>query len=137
MHHTAGADTGFSKRGVYMSDPQYAKQGGEGGNCTLQALYPPLYSIYLLNGDGIKPSFGVGGSFIPPPPPIFCYHGFETASCLSNYDINLLRKLVILLVASSVTRSLQPNGKNFFAVHSGPRMDILDINACIPYLFLV
>ena len=58
-----------------MSDPQYAKRGGgggggEGGNCTLQALYPPPYSIYLLIGDGIKPSFGMGGSFIPPPPPV-------------------------------------------------------------------
>ena len=31
MHHTAGADTGFSKRGVYRSDPRYAKRGGEGG----------------------------------------------------------------------------------------------------------
>ena len=56
------------------------------------------------------------------------YHGFETASCLSNYDINLLGRLIILSVASSVTtcRSLQPNGKNIVAVHPSPRMDILD-----------
>ena len=68
MHHMTGD---FQKGGVYCSDPQYAKRGGGGGgNCTLQALYPPPYGIYLLNGDGIKPSFGVGGregrSYPPP-----------------------------------------------------------------------
>ena len=56
MHHTAGADTGFLKTGVYSSHPRYEKRasgprgggGGGGGtgtgeNSMLQALYPPPY----------------------------------------------------------------------------------------------
>ena len=129
MHHMTGD---FQKGGFTVQTRNTQSGGGGGGNCTLQALYPPPYGIYLLNGDGIKPSFGVGGRegrSYPPPQPLLCYHGFETASCLSNYNTKLLGRLVIISVASSVTRSLQPNGKNIFAVHSGPRMDILDINA--------
>ena len=69
MHHTAGADTGFSKRTVYRSDPQYEKRicirpqggGGGGGDRTLPALYPPPYSIYVLNGEGDLALERVGG----------------------------------------------------------------------------
>ena len=60
MHHTAGADTGFSKRGclqvrLVIRTARGAIRirpgggleggGGGGGDCTLQALYLPPYSI--------------------------------------------------------------------------------------------
>ena len=81
------------------------------------ALVP--YGIYLLNGEVTSLRGGRGGGGHSYPLLLCLHHGFETASCLSNYSINPHRRLVILSVASSVTRSLQLNGKNVIAVHPG------------------
>ena len=54
VHHTAGADTGFSKRTVYRSDPQYEKRicirpqgggGGRGGPYTSGPVSTPVQYI--------------------------------------------------------------------------------------------
>ena len=99
IHHTAGGIQDFRKGG-FTGQTRDTKSGGGGG------------------GGGHTHQAQGGGVVVqtPPPPPspfpLCVRHDFETASCLTNYQPR--GRLVILSVAFSVTRSFQPNGKNFF-----------------------
>ena len=121
MHHTAGAHTGFLKRRVYRLDPLYEKRGVGGRENAAGPISAP--TTYLLNGEG---GLALGGRSNPPP---LCTPWLQDH--VMFIELSFQGRLVILLVAFSVTRFIEPNGKNVFLLYTRvynctSRVDILD-----------
>ena len=94
-------------------------RGGEGGGGNASGPVS-AHTIYLLSGEGdLALEGGSDGGSLDPSPSAYTMvlrprHVYQT--------INPHRRLVILTVAFSVTRSLQLNGKNVFCCTPGCRI---------------